>query len=298
MKVLQKKDPDVAIVKGVDDEIVATTKQQLPTDLDDLKEDWVKYDCDTKSFRSNIPEGKTRRFTGTALIATNSTPRLLLDRTELALDKLNVIFEFKEIQKLDMRKDLMIMGTANSLAPKEVKKVVQKILKAGGQRIRKKRGNVGSRVIYAPDFLADFEIVKDFPDNTPFRARKAGERVPLWQKQCLHLECEPGDIPELKERAMAAAETGLWKRFFGENAWFAENPGPSCGASKKDDFGRMVNRHGSINLCLGSVRLPGLEDCDVVCNLEMQADEEGEHNVIKRSVRDIMMGTKHEGLLM
>ena len=28
----------------------------------------------------------------------------------------------------------------------------------------------------------------------------------------------------------------------------------------------------------------------------MQADEEGKHKVIKRSVREIMMGTKHEGM--
>ena len=106
----------------------------------------------------------------------------------------------------------------------------------------------------------------------------------MWQKQCLHIEYEPGDVAKLKERGFAAAEVGLWKKYFGENSWFAENPGKNCNATKKEDFGRMINRHGSINLCLGLVSLPGLVDGDVMCEMEMQADEDGKHKAIKRSV--------------
>ena len=58
----------------------------------------------------------------------------------------------------------------------------------------------------------------------------------------------------------------------------------------------MINRHGSINLCLGSVNLPGLVDADVICKMDMHADEDGKHRTISRTVWEIMMGTKHSGM--
>ena len=58
----------------------------------------------------------------------------------------------------------------------------------------------------------------------------------------------------------------------------------------------MVNRHGSINLCLGSVSLPSLVDADGVCKMDMQADNEGNAKTIRLTVREIMMGTYHNSM--
>ena len=50
LKVLQHHDPELALVKGHDDDIMATSRQQLPTDLQDLKEERLVYECANKSF--------------------------------------------------------------------------------------------------------------------------------------------------------------------------------------------------------------------------------------------------------
>ena len=96
---------------------------------------------------------------------------------------------------------------------------------------------------------------------------------------------------QANECGLTAAEAELWMKYFGENAWLAENSGENCNTTKKEDYGRMISRHGSINLFLGSVSLSGLVDADALCELDMQANEDGNNRTIKRTIREIMMET-------
>ena len=104
LTVLHTRDPTVAVVSAKDQDTVAHTRQQIPPDPEDLIDDWMHFDHKNTAFRDTVPEGKTRTFRGTMMIGTNWEPKRLINKTELAMDKIGVTLSYNEIQKIRMEK--------------------------------------------------------------------------------------------------------------------------------------------------------------------------------------------------
>ena len=112
--VLKHWDNTAAIINAEDTDRAAHTKQQLPTNLQDLKDEYMHLDYKS-TFWSNIAEERTRTFRRIIKIGSSWTSERLIDKTKLAMDKIGVNLAYKAIQRLRTQKDLLIMGTQNSI---------------------------------------------------------------------------------------------------------------------------------------------------------------------------------------
>ena len=83
---MQERDNNFAFINIRDNEVLAYSRQQIPKELKDLKDEWMHFAGGNKSFRNNIPSGKLQRIKGTFYIATMWDPKRLVENTDLNLD--------------------------------------------------------------------------------------------------------------------------------------------------------------------------------------------------------------------
>ena len=296
LDILHKKDDAVAIVNHSTNVEMAFNRSQLPGDLDDFKEDWVKFDCNNKVFINKVPAGKTRQIKGSMLIASNWDMKKLIERTELSLSNIGFTLSYKELQYVETKHDLHITGCVNSLYLPAAAAEVKAILREAAFEMSLHPDKY-SPIIYGEDRIAEFCLIKEYAENGPWVTRDKDEKVPNWQKMMMSVEYKEEDEEELIKRMDYARNRGMFKKVFGQFTGIFKNPGSSCSLAERKTWGDIISRHGSINLSMGSVLLNGLVDADVRYGLEFLPDEEGNAKPpVRRSVREILMGVKVGGV--
>ena len=113
----------------------------------------------------------------------------------------------------------------------------------------------------------------------------------------LSVKYKEEDEEELNKRMDYAKKLGLLKKSFEQFVNFFKNPGATCGVGERGTCGIIISRHGSLNLCMGSVALNGLVDANVRTLIVFLPDEKGKRNPsVRRSVKEKIMGVKVDGV--
>jgi hypothetical protein len=112
---LKKRDKDAAIVYHHNEDTKAFIKLQLPKDPEDLKEEWLVFDCGNTAFKSNIPAGKSRLIKGCIMIASNMEPERLAKKSELNPDRLGIRMKYKKLQIMDTKHMFCLLVCPNGL---------------------------------------------------------------------------------------------------------------------------------------------------------------------------------------
>ena len=297
LEAIKKRDKDAAIVCHHDEDIKAFTKLQLPKDLEDLKEEWLVFDCGNRAFKSNIPAGKSRLIKGCIMVASNMEPDRLAEKSELNLDRLGIVMKQKKLQIMETKHNLHLLMCPNGLYLPALKKIIDEVLKKARAVMMEKDIARYPRYKYDIDLVPQYEVIRDFAANAPWVNRGKDEKITSWQKMMFQLEYDAADEIELHNCCEYARKMGLLKRYLGQFANYVKNPGEDASDGEKSTWGTMIARHGSINLSVGSVGLRGLVDADQRCELELVPLEEGRtRQPIHRTVREIMMGSKIDGV--
>ena len=112
---IRKRDDKAAIVCYQNEDTMAFTKMQLPKELEDLKDEWMVFDCKNRAFKSNIPAGKSCLIKGNIMIVSDMEPEKLVEKMELGLDRLNIELKVKSLQIMETKHNLHLLGCANSM---------------------------------------------------------------------------------------------------------------------------------------------------------------------------------------
>ena len=151
--------------------------------------------------------------------------------------------------------------------------------------------------MYGVDLLPQYDLIRDFATTAPWVSKGKDEKVTSWQKMMFQLECDAINEVELHNCCEYARKMGLWKQYLGQFANYVKNPGEDASNGEKSTWGTMIARHGSINLSVGSVGLHGLVDVNQCYELELVPLSEGnQRQPIQRTVREIMIGSKIDGV--
>ena len=199
ISIVKKKDNSVAIVNHSNEDQKVFTREQLPADLDDFKEEWTFFDCKNSAFINKVSAGKTRQIKGSMMVATMWEIKKLISRTELGTTKIGFTLSYKELQYVNTRHQLHITGCVNSLYLPSATDELHEILKEAAMDMSLHPEQFPP-AIFGENRIAEFCMIKEYAENGPWHTREKDEKVPSWQKMMLSVEYKEEDEEELIKR--------------------------------------------------------------------------------------------------
>lgn len=297
LTILRDKDDEVAILNASDETTPAFTKTQLPK-LSTFADEWVHFVGDVnKLFKDNIPNGKARTYNAVLMIGSQWDPTKLLEKTVIDLQSINVDLTYKKVQELHTERFIAILGAYNNLDEQGVKHIVHEMLVEGANMMLADKTEHYTPLIWGPEHIPDFEIWRGYIKNAPWVERAKDEKTSSWQKMALHLEYKPADEELLFKRMVYAKKKGLVKKYLGRFAYPIMTPKQQLPERERSKFSTMVNRHGSVNLSMGIVKVRGVIEPDTPVEIHRAQDYHGNERVpISISFRDLLMSIKENGV--
>ena len=144
--------------------------------MEDLKEEWLAFDCGNKAFKSNIPAGKSRLIKGCVMVASNMEPERLAEKSELNLDRLGISMKYKKLQIMETKHNLHILMCPNGLYLPALKKIIDDVLKKARATMIEKDSNRYPPYMYGANLLPKYDIIRDFAANAPWGSRGTTRR--------------------------------------------------------------------------------------------------------------------------
>ena len=206
------------------------------------------------------------------------------------------MIEYKEIQVFETSRDIIMFGVPNNADATAMQQLLYTVMVEAKRSMFTNNPDKYPRMIYGRP-LPEFTVLKDFVKNTPFEPRDEDEDLPAWAKQALHLELPREHQEFVTEVMLFMMDSGKWKRLFGTFTWIAINPGFNASSTDSNTLGVMVERHSAVMRNIGKVTLKGLLLPDKEMELLLLPDKNGEERKpVQRTIRDIMMNVKVNGL--
>ena len=297
LTILRERDDEVAIMNASDEITPAFTKTQLPK-LSVLVDEWVYFNGDTnKIFKDTIPDGKSRTYEAVIMMGSQWSPQQLLVKSVIDLQEIGVELEYKKVQELHTEKFIAILGAYNNLDTSGMKHVITLMLEEAAKMMIEDKDQHYSALLWGPESIPFFQLWRGYIKNAPYLVRGKDEKTPSWQKMAVHLEYKPEDEDMLLRRMMYAKKKGLVKKYLGKFAYPIATPKEQLPERDRPNLTRMIARHGSVNLCMGVVKVKGVVSPDEVVEIHRSPDYEGnERPPIKVSFRDVLMSIKQDGV--
>jgi hypothetical protein len=141
--------------------------------------------------------------------------------------------------------------------------------------------------------LPNFEMVRDFVKNTPWRSREEKSTIQAFHKIAWHLECPQEAVDRFYILIKVMKKNKTLYRLLGYCVTVMKNPGPDASPGMRTKLAQAVHRHTSFQMSINHVQLQGLVDPDKVVELHCVEDEEGDpQESVSTSVRQVM--SKHK----
>jgi hypothetical protein len=141
--------------------------------------------------------------------------------------------------------------------------------------------------------LPEFEMVRDFVRNTPWRNREEKSSIQAFHKTAWHLECPCYAVDKLYTIIKVMKKNRSINKLFGDKALAIKNPGYEASPAHKMRLASAVHFHTSFQMSVNHVALRGLVNPDKEVYLSREQDEDGmEQDAVKKSVRSILMNHK------
>ena len=232
-------------------------------------------------------------FKGTILIASIWEPKLLADKLALKLAKIGVTLVHKDLQVLDSRRGLLLLGTPNSNCTDSVKEILVEVMQLACHDMTENHSTRYPEDVWNASHIPKFLVVKDYADNAPWVVKEKDERTPNWQKMMLQIEYAATDADFMEIVLRHGEKMGLLFKYFGMFTILVKDIGRDAELRQKTDLGTLIARHGSTILCMGSIKLRGLTDGDrPVCLRRHPLADGVERAPILRTVRDVLTSIK------
>jgi hypothetical protein len=169
----------------------------LPRGFTDFYDDWGLWDEDIKMFLNTIKEKGQRSFTASFYFCCSGDPAALFAKTLLKMAKQThhkgtVSIELKPCQHLDTTRDILFFNLPFCDA-RGLRDYLRTALTAEKNRLIHKYPKKFPCKDWGHDFK-DFEMVRDFVKNTPWRNREEKTTIQAFHKMVWHLECPRKEV--------------------------------------------------------------------------------------------------------
>ncbi len=202
--------------------------KDLPQDFTDFYDEWGLWDKRTQAFLNTIPEGKSRSFSASFWFKCEMLPKTLFKKTFLKMagqEKLkgSIMVEMKPCQHLDTAREIIFFQVPNCDAT-WLQDVLRKAMTKAESGMIQKYPSKYPRMEWC-NALPEFEIVRDFVKNTPWRNREEKSTIQAYHKTAWHLECSRQEIDRLYTILKVMKKNKSINKLFGDKALVIKNPG-------------------------------------------------------------------------
>ena len=142
------------------------------------------------------------------LIVSMWETKKLINKTELSVKKIGFTLSYKVLQHVNTKHDLHIVCTANSMYLPAVRKQLHAVLKEAAVDMSL-HPEIFAQAIFGEEFIADFNVVKDYAPDAPWCTREKDNKTTSWQKMVYHVEYKEEDGEELLKRIEHSKKLGL-----------------------------------------------------------------------------------------
>jgi hypothetical protein len=141
--------------------------------------------------------------------------------------------------------------------------------------------------------LPDFDLIRDFVKNTPWRSREEKSTIQAYHKLAWQLEC-PTDEADCIYKLLKAMKTNKSiYRVLGDSAIILRAPGPKASEDMKKQLGMAVAFHTAFQMSINFVMLRGFLDPDKAVEVNRIEDEDGDdQEAVRLLVRQVMYSHK------
>jgi hypothetical protein len=295
LAVLQERDKTACILNRKKS-LEARRVSDLPRDFTDFYDDWGLWDEDIKMFLNTIKEKGQRSFTASFYFRCSGDPEALFAKTLLKMAKQThhkgtVSIELKPCQHLDTTRDILFFNLPFCDA-RGLRDYLCTALTAEKSRLIHKYPKKFPRKDWGRDFT-DFEMVRDFVKNTPWRNREEKTTIQAFHKMVWHLECPREEVAFIYRILKVMKKNRSIYKSLGLNVKIMKNIGRDAPPGLKMELASYVHWHTAYQMSINHTALRGLVNPDKRVELFRLDDGDGDsQDSVVTSVREIM--TKHK----
>ena len=295
LTVLKERDETACFVNSKKS-LTAHKLTDFPRDFTDFHDDWGIWDEPMKSFLNTIPAGRGRSFTGSFYFRSTWEPEKLFEKTLLkmaAVVKLkgSIVIAVKACQCLDTERAIIFFNVPFCSAA-SLRNVLRKAMVEQKSRLINRYPAKWPKMEWGRP-LPDFELIRDFVRNTPWRNREEKSTIQAYHKLAWHLECPSNEADRVYKLLKAMKSNKSLYRILGDAATILRAPGPNASEDMRKKLATAVSFHTAFQMSINHVPLRGLLDPDKEAELIRVEDEDGDsQEAVRLTVRQVMFSHK------
>ncbi len=245
---------------------------------------------------NNIPANKSRSFSVLFNFRSEYDPAVLLEKTSLKMAtqmkiKGTMMVEIKPCQCLDTARDIIFFNLpfCNAIGLQDF---ICRVL------TKQKSALIHRHPLKYPQMewgqhLPEFEMVRDFVKNTPWRSWEEKTPIQAFHKIAWHLECPQEAADRFYTLIKVMKKNKTLYCILGYSVTVTKNPGPNALPGMRTKLAQAVHWHTSFQMLINHVPLQGLVNPDKVMELHRVENKEGDpQESVFTSVREVM--SKHK----
>ena len=291
LSVLQERDKSACVLNRRKT-LEARRVSDLPRDFTDFYDEWGLWDEDIRSFLNTIKDKGQRSFQASFYFRCSGDPEVLFAKTLLKMAKQSqhkgtVSIERKPCQHLDTTREIIFFNLPFCDAV-GLRDYLKAALVAEKSRLIHRYPNKFPRKDWGRAFQ-DFEMVRDFVKNTPWRSREEKVTIQAFHKLVWHLECPREEVGFIYRILKVMKKNRSKYKLLGQNVKIMKNVGRDAPPSLKMELASYVHWHTAYQMSINSAALRGLVNPDKRVELFRLEDGDGDaQESVVTSVREIM----------
>ncbi len=141
--------------------------------------------------------------------------------------------------------------------------------------------------------LPEFELIRDFVRNTPWRNREEKSTIQAYHKLAWQLECPSDEADRVYKLLKAMKSNKSLYRILEDTATILRAPGPNASEEMRKKLAMAVSFHTAFQMSINHVPLRGLLDPDKEVKLTRVEDKGGDgQEPVRLTVRQVMFSHK------
>ena len=201
-------------------------------------------------------------------------------------------FEYKELQEVDTKRDIILFGVPADIDTNAFRHMVLPHFRRTMGKMRARNPSEYPHEKYGKD-VPEFVVLSDWLFNAPYQDKSETEGIPFWCKKCIQFKTKDEDHEILWNILNYMGLTKQDRSLFGEFDRFVKGPGVGAGYSNKQPLGQLLQYHIAIVRSMAKTPLPGLLYPDLEHVLNLAPDKEKEaREPVTISIWQILMKKK------
>jgi hypothetical protein len=291
LSVLQERDKSACVLNRRKT-LEARRVSDLPRDFTDFYGEWGLWDEDIRNFLNTIKDKGQRTFQASFYFRCSDDPDALFTKTLLKMAKQSqhkgtVSIERKPCQHIDTTREIIFFNLPFCDAV-GLRDYLKAALVAEKSRLIHRYPNKFLWKDWGRAFQ-DFEMVRDFVKNTPWRSREEKVTIQAFHKLVWHLECPREEVGFIYCILKVMKKNRSIYKLLGQNVKIMKNVGCDAPPSLKMELASYVHWHTAYQMSINSIALRGLVNPDKWVELFRLEDGDGDaQESMVTSVREIM----------